>query len=198
MSTRGDTVNTSTSKTKSPHVEAERPSISKINNPRYLVTHQKKRKRPKYLRSVIEELNELSETAGDKAREELLSIRLSIHDMNPSREGAKNIALLLTSFELEKKIENNDPISFDDAVSRVQQDVDRLFSDIAGDDIGRRFFSAFTHVEAQGRPSHTELEARWMTRWITPLEGPRRGVDEWSKLIGFAGEYLVIVMLFVY
>ena len=88
--------------------------------------------------------------------------------------------------------ENNDPVSFDDAVSRVRQNIDSLFSDIAGYDIGRHFFSPISNAEEEGRLK--ELETQWMSRWITPLGRAKRRVDEWSKLIGFAGEYLVSIV----
>jgi hypothetical protein len=95
---------------------------------------------------------------------------------------------MLEKFALEREIESKDPVSFDDAVSRARSDVELLFTELP-DDSMRHFFSTLpVDTEAGGRPSHEEL---WMRRWITPLEGPKRALNEWSNLVGFTGEYLV-------
>ena len=114
-----------------------------------------------------------------------------MHEMNPSADGDRRIASILADFDREREIESKDPVSFDDATARVRQDIESLFSDISVNDIRRHFFTPCPDGDVKGRMSHQELEARWMNRWITPLEGNKRSPDEWSKLVGFAGEYLV-------
>jgi hypothetical protein len=180
------------SNTKSRAVKAKKQAvIDETNNPRQLVTHQKKKKTPGYLMSLSAKIDELFRTPGEAAREEILSLHLTMHGMNPSSDGEQRIVSLLEHFEVEREIEDNDPVSFDDAISRVRQDIDGLFNDIAGD-VGRYFFSPLCNAEKRSR-SKEELEAQWMSRWINPLNGDKRRMDEWGKLIGFAGEYLVSI-----
>jgi hypothetical protein len=165
-----------------------------MDETRKLVTHQKKRRLSKRSMNTHDMLQELLKTPGEKAREEILSITLSMHEMNPSADGDQRIASMLANFDLEREIESKDPVSFDDAVSRVRQDVESLFIDRDVDDIWRQFFSPCHKGDVQGRVTPEELEAQWMSRWITPLEGPKRTMDEWSKVVGFAGEYLVLTI----
>ena len=170
------------------------PSGSGIDKskPRKLVTHQKIRKPAKSSMSVVAQVDELLRTPGPTAREELLQIKLMLHGLNPSAEGERQIAAMVDEFELELQIENKDPVSFENAVCRVRQDVDSLFNTIVDDDIHERFFSPLSNTEVvETRPTLEELEARWMSRWIEGSEDTKRRVDEWGKLIGFVGEYLV-------
>lgn len=142
--------------------------------------------------SVVAQVDELLRTPGPTAREELLQIKLMLHGLNPSAEGERQIAAMVDEFELELQIENKDPVSFENAVCRVRQDVDSLFNTIVDDDIHERFFSPLSNTEVvETRPTLEELEARWMSRWIEGSEDTKRRVDEWGKLIGFVGEYLV-------
>ena len=195
MAVRNGTVNASSSNTESAALRAKRrAAIDETNNPRKLITHQKKWKTPRYMMSLAEKMDELIRTPGETAREEILSLNLMIHDMDPSARREEHIESLVAQFELEREIEKNDPVSFDDAVSRARQDVDSLFSDITSDDIGRHFFSPLSNEEVKGRPRLEELKAKWMSRWIASSKAEKRRVDEWSKLIGFAGEYLVLIM----
>lgn len=135
-------------------------------------------------------VDELFRTPGQNAREEILQTTLICHDFYPSAESARRIASLMDGFEHEIQIENNDPVTFDGALSRVRKDVDSLCSDTAV--IHELFSLSILDTEVpEGRPSLEDLEAQWMSRWIKGPEGTKRRVDEWSKLIGFTGEYLV-------
>ena len=171
-----------------------KPKPQSMDEARKLVTHPKKRRPSKRSMNAHDMLQELLKTPGEKAREEILSITLSMHEMNPSTDGDQRIESMLANFDLEREIESKDPVSFDDAISRVRQDVESLFIDRDVDDIWQQFFSPYHNGDVQGRISPEELEAQWMSRWITPLEGRKRTIDEWCKLVGFAGEYLVLIV----
>jgi len=162
-----------------------------------LTRHPKPRSRDIRYMSTAQRIQELMETPGRNARESIVNLRLEFHDMFPSPESAKSIAATLETFEQEEIIESNDPTSFEDALARVRQDVDSLFVDLAGDDIQAHFFSELPNTERNGRPGLDEIEAQWMHRWITSPDGRKRTADEVSKLVGFAGEYLVVNLPYV-
>lgn len=134
------------------------------------------------------------ETPGRNARETILNCKLNLHDIFPSPESAESLAATLETFEQEEIIESKDPTSFEDALARVRNDVDSLFVDLSGDDIQAHIFSELPNKNRNGRPSLDELEAQWMQRWITPQDGHKPAMDEVSKLVGFAGEYLVVYL----
>ena len=52
--------------------------------------------------------------------------------------------------------------------------------------IGALIHIGVLSTEAEPLSGRSDVESRWMTRWVLG-----RRVDEWSKLVGFAGEYLV-------
>jgi hypothetical protein len=141
--------------------------------------------------SITERVEEMYKTSGDVARTEITKTLLVVHELHPSDDSARNIVSMLEDFALEEKIESNDPVSFDDAVSRARSDVDLLFTELP-DDSMRHFFSPLqVDTTSRGRPSHKEIEAQWMKRWITAREGPKPALNKWTNLIGFVGEYLV-------
>ena len=159
-----------------------------------LTTNPKKRKLRKSRRSLANEIDGLFQSSGEKAREEITSYTLRMHEMFPSNVGAENISSLLDNFDRERAVESNDPVSFDDAISRVRQDIQSLIDDTAGKGLYEHFFSPLPDTDAlcqPGRITLKELEAQWMSRWVAPPDGSKRGMDECSKLIGFIGEYLV-------
>lgn len=159
-----------------------------------LTRHNSKKKRPpKPSTALLESMDELYKAPGESARQAILQMKLAAHERYPSVESALSIASLTEQFEREREIERKDPVSFEEAVNRVQHDVNLLFQNIKPDEVQRIFFSPVSEFDcgSSGPKSLEDIEARWMARWITPFEGQKRGVDEWCKLIGFTGEYLV-------
>ena len=160
-----------------------------------LTRHNSKKKRPpkRSKASLLERMHELYKAPGESARQAILQIKLAAHESYPSIESALSIASLTEQFEREREIERKDPVSFEEAVNRVQHDVNLLFQKIKPDEVQRIFFSPVSEFDygSPGPRSPEDIEAQWMARWITPFEGQKRGVDEWCKLIGFTGEYLV-------
>lgn len=153
--------------------------------------NSKKRKTSKPSTRLVDGIDKLK-APGESGRQAILQMKLAAHERYPSAESALSIASLTEQFEREREIERKDPVSFEEAVIRVQHDIDLLFQRISLEEIGGLFFSPISGHGEIGPKSTEEIEAHWMTRWITPFEGQKRGVDEWWKLIGFTGEYLVI------
>jgi hypothetical protein len=94
----------------------------------------------------------------------------------------------------EEKIEGEDPVSFEDALARVVNDVDSLFVDLDGEDIQAYFFRPLRNTESDHRLSLDEFKAQWIRRWVESHDHAR---DEASKLVRFAGEYLVVNSTYV-
>jgi hypothetical protein len=109
----------------------------------------------------------------------------------PSEESERHLETWVNRVELEQQIEKEDPITVDDALARVVKDVDYLFESKEASSLRSHFFSDIS--EAAPPSCLSDVESRWMTRWIlTGPEGTKRRVDQWSQLIGFTGEYLVL------
>lgn len=163
--------------------------------PRKLTTHPKKRKLNKNHTSLNDRLEELSTSANPANREELLKILLMLHERFPSEESQRHLESWVNRFELEEKIEMDDPVSIDEAITRVLKDVDTLFNATAEEALHSHFFSDIALASSTtGRP---DVESQWMTRWVSKgREGTKRRLDEWTKLIGFTGEYLVSTVSF--
>ena len=198
MASKDSTKITKPSKGKATKSGAKRQVAGDSTDTCQLTTHQKRRRLPKNSRNVSDEMDELFQSSGEKAREGILSYTLRMHERFPSTLGEQNISSLLDNFDRERAIESHDPVSFDDAISRVRQDIRFLINDIADQDPHQHFFSplpAAGVLGQRGRITLEDLEAQWMSRWVEPPDGPKRGMDEWSKLIGFVGEYLVMTKL---
>lgn len=130
---------------------------------------------------------------GDRAG--ILNHHLMMNEIFPSPNSEERIAAWVDRFEHEEEIEKGDPDTVAEAITRVVEDVDLLFRGMKEGDIRCHFFSgvqiANPFLEAR-RPTLEEHKAQWMTRWIEQGPGGRkRRNDEWSKLVGFTGEYLV-------
>ena len=97
----------------------------------------------------------------------------------------------MNCFQIEEDIEDKDPVSVDDAISRARQDVDSLLSDMTSNEIRRHLFSPISELHEKHRLSPEQLESQWMRRWINPSERIKRDLNEWGQVIGFVGEYLV-------
>ena len=153
-----------------------------------LKVHQKKRKTSKNDRtkSLNERLEALTCSPDPSDREQLLQTLLTLHETFPSDESQRHVETLVSRLELERQIaRDSDPVTFDQAIARARQDVDSLFDGKDKDAIRSHLFSVLS-TEAEPLSGRSDVESRWMTRWVLG-----RRVDKWSKLVGFAGEYLV-------
>jgi hypothetical protein len=153
-----------------------------------LKVHQKKRKTSKNDRtkSLNERLEALTCSPDPSDREQLLQTLLMLHERFPSDESQRHVETWVSRLELERQIaRDSDPVTFDQAIARARQDVDSLFDGKDKDAIRSHLFSVLS-TEAEPLSGRSDVESRWMTRWVLG-----RRVDKWSKLVGFAGEYLV-------
>jgi hypothetical protein len=128
--------------------------------------------------SFCAQLEALYCSTNPKDREELLRTKLMFHQFSPSVESQQNIASLVDQFELEEKIEKDDPVTFGEAINRVVKDADSLFVGKKVSTIKPHFFSSISaNIPTHRRPTLQDQKSQWMTRWIE--RGTKRGVDEW-------------------
>jgi hypothetical protein len=170
---------------------ATQPSTGGTNNLKSLTVHEKRRKKPWYMKTLNDRMQELFTTPGKKAREEIVETIFGLHQCFPADWTDERINEWIDCFQIEEDIEDNDPVSVDDAISRARQDVDSLLSDMTPDELRRHLFSPVSELDEKRRPSPEQLESQWMTRWINPSESTKRDFKEWGQVIGFTGEYLV-------
>ena len=155
---------------------------------RGLTRHPKKLKGWK---SATEELLEVFRATGPTARKEIIDTSFELRDVFPDVITQEWFDGWLNLFLLEEEIEEDDPKSFEDAIARARQDVDLLFGDsLSAEEIKERLLSPLPKP-AEDRPSLEELRFQWISRWIAPSKESKRKVNEWGKLIGFVGEYMV-------
>jgi hypothetical protein len=168
------------------NAEPEPSAETGSNDLRRLTVHRKKSKTT--LKSLEEDVKELFATTGRKSREDIVKVLFAL-----SEEGftSKAINDIIDGFQIEEDIENNDPVSIDDALSRVRNDIDSLVRNMTPQDMKNHFFSPASDREVKARSRLEHIECQWMNRWINPSEGTKRGFEEWAQVIGFAGEYMV-------
>jgi hypothetical protein len=167
------------------------PGAGGTNTLKSLTVHQKKFKKPWYLKTFQDRIEELLTTTGRKARTETVEMIYELHKWSPANWPQERINDMIDCFEIEGDIEDNDPASVDDAISRARNDVDSVLSHMTSDEMKTYLFSPVSESDDTHRPSFEQLESQWMSRWINPSEGIKRDFKEWGQVIGFAGEYLV-------
>jgi hypothetical protein len=118
------------------------------------------------------------------------------HEDNPTEESARKVETLVAGFEQEEMIEKNDPKTLMEAIARVLEDVDDLFYEMEVSALRSHFFSSIAKATpVLDRRTPEEHRSRWMTRWVLGgPEGRKRATDQWTKLVGFTGEYLVSLL----
>ena len=129
---------------------------------------------------------------GDRAG--VLSHHLMMNKIFPSLYNEERISSCVDRFKYKQQIEKGDPNTLAEAITRVMEDVDLLFRGMReGRDIRPHFFSGVRVPSFYDNPpSLEEYKSQWMTRWIeNGPGGTKRSNDEWSKLVGFSGEYIV-------
>ena len=162
-----------------------------MNNIKSLTVHEKIWKKPWYLKTFKDRMEELLMIPGKKGREEIVELIFELHKCFPADWTEERINEWMDSFQIEEDIEDNDPVSIDDAITRARQDVDSLLSDMTSNEMRKHLFSPVSEVDETHRPSPEQLESQWMRRWINSSEGIKRDFKEWGQVIGFVGEYLV-------
>ena len=170
---------------------ATQPGTGGTNNLKSLTVHEKKWKTPWYLKTIEDRMQELLTTPGKKGRKESVELIFELHKWFPADWTEERINKWIDHFQIEEDIEDKDPVSVDDAISRARQDIDSLFSDMTSNEMRRHLFSPIPELDENHRLSAEQLESQWMRRWINPSEGTKRDFKEWGQVIGFVGEYLV-------
>jgi hypothetical protein len=170
---------------------ATQPDTDGTSNLKSLTVHGKKWKKPWYMKTIQDRMKESFLMPGKKGREEILELIFSLQKYSPDIWTEERINEWMDCFQIEEDIENNDPVSIDDAISRARQDIDSLFSDMTSSEMRMHLFSSVPELDQNHRPNPEQLESQWMGRWISPFEGTKRDFKEWGQVVGFVGEYLV-------
>ena len=187
------------------------PGTSGTNYLRSLTVHKKASKKP-----VQDSWQKLITSSGREARDKIVKHVFSLHESSPAEWTDERVDRLMHRFKIEQDIEYNDPVSLHDAIYRTLQDVHLLFCEMTSDEMKRHLFSPIsepigelvtsaditpTTFHENYRPSPKQLESQWMSRWITPTDNGtkrERDLNEWSQVVGFAGEYLVSFILLTF
>ena len=208
MAARRPTATAGASGSDSLLLTATQPGTSGTDHLKSLTVHKKASKKP-----VQDPWHELITSPGTKARDAIVKHVFSLHELNPAEAAEwtdERVDRLMDRFLIEQDIEYNEPVSLHDAIYRTLQDVHSLFCEMTSDEMNRRLFSPISEgigelvtsantvtpstFHENYRPSSTQIESQWMSRWIYPtVDGTKRERDfkEWGQVIGFAGEYLV-------
>ena len=112
-------------------------------------------------------------------------IALLLKDADESAARFEQLPLMIN-------IEKNDPKTLEEAIARVLEDMDDLFYGMEVSALLSHFFSSIKTTPTYDQPILEGHGSRWMTRWI--VRGPghtERPLDQWIRLVGFTGEYLV-------
>jgi hypothetical protein len=152
---------------------------------RELKVYKKPPKVSKYRKSLMEQAREEIRKPGERGRTALLKI---LKFLDTDEEYKISEMMWCRLFEQEREIEGRDPITFDEAIARVGKDIESTFTDAAA---ALRAFEPLPDIKLRDRATLEELEALWIMRWIKPPDRPKRDEDDWKRLVGFAGEYLV-------
>ena len=170
---------------------ATQPGTGGTNSLKSLTVHEKKRKMPWYLKTFEDRMEESLMMPGKKGREEIVEQIFKLHKYFPDIWTEERINEWMDCFQIEEDIEDNDPASIDDAVSRARQNIDSLFSDMTSNEMRTHLFSPISELDEKHRPNTEQLESQWIRRWINPSGDIKRDFKEWGQVIGFVGEYLV-------
>lgn len=145
------------------------------------------RRVPKHgIEKVIDDIVKIYQKPGDKGREQVWELLWTLCQLDPSLPREDIFKSVIARSENEIEVENRDPLSFKDVVSRITEDLKEMFEKTDVDVLAQKIFAEESRAPKLEPRTLENVGQRWLQRWF---EGNKS--DDCKKLVGFIGEYVV-------